>query len=56
MADLQYDIILDPLDEMTTLYGDLFNRFGTQYLSGQSRELFCSAICSSTERREVYCA
>jgi hypothetical protein len=28
MADLQYDIILDPLDEMTTLYGDLFNGSG----------------------------
>jgi hypothetical protein len=28
MADLQYDIILDPLDEMTTLYGDFLSNSG----------------------------
>src|SRR3982750_1416018 len=28
MADLGYDLVLDPLDEMTTLYGDLLSNSG----------------------------
>jgi hypothetical protein len=45
MADPGYDLVIDPLDEMTTLYGDLLNSSGHNiFLAVSGIVLLCQSI------------